>query len=191
MIPFLNLCALSLILATFTCRFVFPLISLEGSKLWLTGVLPMRRGRILIAKFAFALTVTLLVAVSAITLAAALLGLELIWAGIHLAVTISICFGLCGFSVGLGARLPMFDETNPARIANGLGGTVNLLASVALIAVALAGVGVATYRSRFAPTGVWPDYESLMFCAASVLISLTGGAAALYVGAKHFDRIEV
>ena len=39
-IPFLNLCAVSLILATFTCRFVFPLVSLEGHQMWLLGVLP-------------------------------------------------------------------------------------------------------------------------------------------------------
>ncbi len=80
-IPFLNLCAVSLILATFTCRFVFPLISLEGQKLWLIGVLPMDRGRILQAKFAFSMTVTTLVAASAMTLAAVMLGLSFVWNG--------------------------------------------------------------------------------------------------------------
>lgn len=191
MLPFMNLCAVSLILATFTCRFVFPLVSLEGQKLWLTGVLPMRRSRLLISKFCFAMTVTLLVAIGALGIAVVLLGLEPIWAGIHLITTVSICFGLCGFSVGLGARLPMFDQTNPARIANGLGGTTNLLASIALVALTLAGVGIATYRSRYNVSGTWPDTQSLLFCASSVVISLTGGLAALYVGARHFEQVEV
>ena len=31
LVPFLNLCAVTLILATFTSRFVFPMISLEGA----------------------------------------------------------------------------------------------------------------------------------------------------------------
>ena len=85
----------------------------------------------------------------------------------------------------------MFDQTNPARIANGLGGTTNLLASIALVALTLAGVGIATYRSRYNVSGAWPDTQSLLFCASSVVISLTGGLAALYVGARHFEQVEV
>lgn len=188
MIPFLNLCALSLILATFTCRFVFPLVSLEGRQLWLVGLLPMPRGRILHAKFAFAMTVTMAVALSAMTLALVMLKLEVIWAVIHLAVVIAICVGLCGFSVGIGARLPMFHERNPARIANGLGGTVNLLASVTLVTVVLTGVGIATWWSR---ESAFPTSQSVGLCAASVLLCVAAGLKALSRGARHFDRLEV
>ena len=85
---------LSLILATFTCRFVFPLVSLEGRQLWLVGLLPLPRGRILHAKFAFAMTVTMAVALSAMTLALVMLKLEVIWAVIHLAVVRLSCVSL-------------------------------------------------------------------------------------------------
>jgi ABC-2 type transport system permease protein len=190
-IPFLNLCAVSLILATFTCRFVFPLISLEGQKLWLMGVLPMRRGRILRAKFAFSMTVTLLVAFGSMTLAAYMLHLDTVWTVIHLAVTFGVCFGLCGFSVGIGARVPLFGQTNVARIANGLGGTLNLLASVALVSVLLLGVGVATWRSRNLPTNSIPDVISLLSCGLSIATGIAAGLYALRMGARHFDRVEV
>ncbi len=191
LIPFLNLCAVSLILATFTCRFVFPLMSLEGRKLWLVGVLPLPRSRVLLAKFAFSMTVTLLVALGAMVLATVMLDLDAVWTAIHLIVTVAICIGLCGFAVGIGARLPTFDQTNAARIANGLGGTTNLLASLALVTVALAGVGVATFRSRYSAPNALPDLQSLLFCAGSVFACVLGGILALYLGARHFNRVEV
>ena len=40
-IPYLNFGAISFILATFTSRFVFPLVSLEGHQMWLIGMLPL------------------------------------------------------------------------------------------------------------------------------------------------------
>lgn len=190
MVPFLNLCALSLILATFTCRFVFPLVSLEGQQLWLMGVLPMPRGDILLAKFAFSMTVTVLVAGSAMGLSAIMLRLGAVWTAIHLSVAVAICFGLCGFSVGLGARLPMFEQPNAARIANGVGGTINLLASVVLVAIVLFGVGVGTWRSRLDGGGV-PDTITLLWCFGSILAALGGGVWALRWGERHFNRVEI
>ncbi len=190
-IPFLNLCAVSLILATFTCRFVFPLVSLEGHQLWLIGLLPIRRGHILLAKFAFAMTVTLIVALGSMGLATIMLELDLVWASIHLVVTVAICFGLCGFSVGIGARLPMFDQTNVARIANGLGGTTNLLASIALVAVVLSGVGAATWRVRDARIDALPDAVSLGLCGGAALLGVGAGVTAMWIGARHFNRVEV
>ncbi len=190
-IPFLNLCAVSLILATFTCRFVFPLVSLEGRQLWMIGLLPVKRGHILIAKLAFAMTVCVLVGVSAMGLATWMLGLQPIWAAIHLLVTAAICFGLCGFSVGLGARLPMFQQTSMARIAGSLGGTTNLLASVALVTVILTGVGVATWRSRELSVNAWPDATSFAYCGGAAVAALLAGAIAMWIGARHFAKVEV
>ena len=42
MVSFMNLCVVGLLMATFTTRFVFPMISLEAG-LWLLGLLPIRR----------------------------------------------------------------------------------------------------------------------------------------------------
>lgn len=189
--PFLNLCAVSLILATFTCRCVFPLLSLEGRQLWLIGLLPISRGRILLAKFAFAMTVSLAVAMGSMTLAIVILDLNAVWATVHLTVTFAICFGQCGFAVGLGARFPMFGSINVARIANGLGGTTNLLATVILLTVTLGGVGVATWWSRKLPQDAFPDAASLAMCGGAVIVSISAGIVALWIGARHFHRLEV
>lgn len=189
-IPFLNLCAVGLILATFTCRFVFPLVSLEGRKLWLIGLLPVPRGHVLLAKFAFAMTVTLLVAISTMVLAIVILRLPTAWAAIHLAVTVAMCFGLCGLSVGIGARLPMFKETNAARIANGFGGTANLLASIVLVTAMLTAVGYATWLSRHAVEDAPPTAPALALCVAAIALSLLVGTGAMLIGRRHFSRVE-
>ena len=39
----LNLCAVALLLCTYTGRFVYPLLSLEGTKFWILRLLPLER----------------------------------------------------------------------------------------------------------------------------------------------------
>ena len=46
MIGFLNLAVVGLILSTFTTRFVFPMISLEGRRFWILGLQPVQRDQI-------------------------------------------------------------------------------------------------------------------------------------------------
>jgi len=190
-VPFLNLCAVTLILATFTSRFVFPLVSLEGHQLWLIGLLPVSRGRVLLAKFAYALTVTVGAAIGVTVLAAVSLKMTWCWGSIHIAVTLSVCVGLCGLAVGLGARLPMFGQVNAGRIANGFGGTINLIASVMLVVLALAGMALVTGRTRQLGAVEGPDAISWLIIAAVMVISIATGLTALHIGARHFRHREV
>ena len=53
-ISLLNFCAVALLLCTYTGRFVYPLLSLEGRKFWILGLLPLDREQLLWGKFVFA-----------------------------------------------------------------------------------------------------------------------------------------
>ena len=53
LIGHLNLAVVGLILSTFTTRFVFPSISLEGRRFWILGLLPIHRDQIVWSKFLF------------------------------------------------------------------------------------------------------------------------------------------
>lgn len=53
LVSFLNVSVVGFLLSTFTTRFVFPMISLEGRRFWILGLLPVHRDRILWGKFAF------------------------------------------------------------------------------------------------------------------------------------------
>src|SRR5262249_17365341 len=129
-ISLLNLCAISLLLCTYTGRFVYPLMSLEGRKFWILGLLPLRRDQLLWGKFAFATTGTLVIAELLVLLSD--LTLDIPWQAILLhGLTVAVLSaGLSGLSVGLGACMPNFRETDPSKIAVGFGGTLDLVASL-------------------------------------------------------------
>ncbi len=190
LLPFLNLCAVTLMLATFTTRFVFPLVSLEGRQLWLLSLLPLSRGRLLLAKFAYAATVTVPLAVATTLLAAQAMSLGWAWSIVHVGAGAVACLSLCAVAVGLGARLPSFKERNPGRIANGFGGTVNLVASMAVVLLVLAGMALASVRVHRLQLKA-PDGLILWSVGLGCLAAAAVGAWALRAGAKHLNRTEV
>lgn len=191
LIGFLNLTAVSLILATFTSRFVFPLISLEGQQLWLLGLLPLSRGRMVMAKFLYALTITLIAAMTVMGVSVYRLQLPGPLAAMHLVSVGAVCVGLCGMSIGMGAWMPLFTERNPARIAGGFGGTISLLLSVALVVLSLVGVAMLSIRATEAGYGAQLTPSLIGWATGIVLLNVVAAVTALSLGVRRFNRVEV
>jgi ABC-2 type transport system permease protein len=190
LIAFLNLTAVCLILATFTSRFVFPIVSLESQQLWLLGLLPLSRAQMVLGKFLFALTITLAAAVAVMGISVLRLQLPGPLAGAHIIAGMAACVGLCGVSIGMGARMPVLHERNPARIAGGFGGTVSLLLSVALMVVSLVAMGVMSIQATRTGFGDTITASMVAWVVLVVLINVLAAAAALIVGIRHFRRLE-
>jgi ABC-2 type transport system permease protein len=57
---------------------------------------------------------------------------------LHSATTLVLAVGLSGMSVGLGAVLVDFRETNPSKIASGFGGTLNSILGLLFLLVTFA-----------------------------------------------------
>lgn len=131
----LNTGALSLILATLTSRFVYPLISLEGRRFWILGLAPLTFRQLILQKFCLSVGSTSLFTVPLALLSAYMLDLEPLHFAFTVYTVIIANFGLSGLAVGLGSLYPTFYEDNPARIVSGMGGTLNLLVSVGYIAL--------------------------------------------------------
>lgn len=184
----LNVAATSLVLATVTTRFVFPMLSLEGRRFWFLGLAPVPRWTVLWSKFAFsfvgALGVTLpLVVVSDCML---LLPAATIW---HHALAIAlVCFGVSGLSVGLGALFPNWREQNPSKIVSGFGGTLNLLLSVAFVVV-MAGLTALPYGLRAMRLGE-AGAEILYASLASALVAAATGLVPMHFGQRALRRLE-
>lgn len=189
----LNLTTVSLILATFTSRFIYPLLSLESQQLWLLEMLPVRRLTLLLVKFLFALTVTGLSAGGVMWLAATVLELPLIWARANVAMAIAMCIGLSGLAIGLGARFPVLGQRNPARIASGFGGTFNLIASMLFVVTEMGGFGWLLFTELKGASGLPTELTlmSSLLLAGLLLLSVLIAALALWEGARHFERLEV
>lgn len=133
LVSFLNLGVTALILSTFTSRFIFPLLSLEGRNFWILGLLPLKREAILWGKFAFSAGISLVATELLVVLSDLMLRMSAAMIALHMGMVAILCLGLSGISVGLGARLPNLRESDPSRIAAGFGGTLNLLVSLVFI----------------------------------------------------------
>jgi len=129
MIGFLNLAVVGLILSTFTTRFVYPMISMEGRRFWILGLLPVHRDQIVWSKFLFSFGGGLLPCCALVFLSDWMLGLGWRLIALHEICCVMLCMGLSGIAVGLGARMPELREASPAKISSGFGGTLSLVVS--------------------------------------------------------------
>lgn len=134
-ISILTLVATSFLMCAYTGRFIFPMLSLEGSKFWILGLLPLDRGRLMIGKFVFSSVGCLLAGEFLVVFSNLMLGMSWLILVTHMVTIALLSFSFSGMSVGLGAIMPNFRETDPSKIAVGFGGTVNLVVSLLLLAV--------------------------------------------------------
>jgi ABC-2 type transport system permease protein len=175
MISFLNLAVVGLILSTFTTRFIFPLISLEGRRFWILGLLPVERDSILWGKFLFAAAGSLIPCTALILLSDAMLQISWLVVLIHQLICLILCLGLSGIAVGLGAAMPDLREQSPSKIAAGFGGTLNLVISAMYIVVV---VLLTALPCHFYLASADTDWESL--CQVVLVV---GTLSAILIGA--------
>ncbi len=193
----INMSSTGLLMCAYLSRFIYPLISLEGRKFWILGLLPVKRSQILWGKFIFALTGSSLLAAGIILLSDILLEMPLLAVLIHFYTMLLLAFAMSGLSVGLSALLPNFRETDPSKIVLGFGGTMNMVISLAvLILIVAAACGpyhVAATAEAF--IGNIEEKKDLpLWAFAGLPIALVLAALATWLpmkmGRKAFDAIE-
>ncbi|MFM7035376.1 MAG: putative ABC transporter permease subunit [Planctomycetia bacterium] len=128
-IGFLNLAVVGLILSTFTTRFVYPMISLEGRRFWILGLLPVHRDQVIWSKFLFSFVGGLIPCMLLVLLSDTMLGIPKRLLMVHEICCLVLCMGLSGIAVGFGAKMPELRESSPTKIAAGFGGTLTLVLS--------------------------------------------------------------
>jgi ABC-2 type transport system permease protein len=136
-VSFLNVAAVSLLMCTYTGRFIYPMLSLEGRKFWVLGLLPLQREQLLWGKFAFSAAGTMPLALALVLLSDLMLGMPALIVELHALSVVFLSLGLSALSVGLGACMPNFRETDPTKIAVGFGGTLNLVVGLAFLVTEL------------------------------------------------------
>ncbi len=191
-ISFMNLAATALTLGTLTTRFVFPQMSLEGSKFWIVGLAPLPLEKILLEKFLLCFVSSTVIAGGLTLLSGLMLGLDAAAVAISSVAMLLICFGLSGLSVGLGALFPNFASDNPARVVSGFGGTLALVLSLAYITLVLAAEVVISHFNLTgqlrAPTIFW---ACLALSVAVVCITILAGTLPMALGAKQLKKMEI
>jgi ABC-2 type transport system permease protein len=194
-VSLLNLAVTALLMCAYTGRFIYPMLSLEGSKFWLLGLLPLRRERLLWGKFMFSALGTVLTAEVLIVVSDVLLAVPAAAVLLHLVTTAVLALGLSGLSVGLGAWMPNFRESDPSKIAVGFGGTLNLVACLLFLTLLLTVMAAPyhLYSLGHPDDGLletlqvwWLDVG----VALGVLLGVLAVVMPLRVGARTLDTME-
>lgn len=187
-VAFVNLSALLLTLSTFTSRFVFPQMSLEGRRFWLLGLAPLPRRSILGGKFLLSLAGSFLIAGSLSFLSCQRLNLGLAQTVVEVLVAFSVCLGLSGLACGLGIRFPNFTAQSAPKVVSGVGGTLHLAAATVFLALelALAYPAVVRVHSR---TDLFTGVVPWVFTAC-LMLGIVTAITAMKAGQRHLERLE-
>lgn len=191
----LNLIACLLILASLTSRFVYPLVSLEGKRFWILGLAPLSRRRIVGQKFLMSVASTALFTFALAALSAWRLELDAKTFALTLVAVLASTFALCGLAVGLGALYANFQEDNPARIVSGLGGTLNFLLSLILIALVILGLAPIVGAEALSSQGlIAPESRTWIQTFAALFILFVTTLATwlpLKLGIRHIEGLDL
>ncbi len=202
MIGFLNLAVVGLILSTFTTRFIFPMISLEGRQLWILGLMPIQRDTILWAKFVFAAAGSLVPCTLLILLSDLMLQVSTPILIVHQIACVVLCLGLSAIAVGLGAKMPDLREHSPSKIAAGFGGTLNLVISAIFIVIVILftalpiHLNLAAQSETFASAGPMLQFLGsptgvITGVALTIVAGLISTLWPLTVGLRAFRELEL
>jgi ABC-2 type transport system permease protein len=193
MISFLNLAVVGLILSTFTTRFIFPMLSLEGRRFWILSMLPVHRDAILWGKFLFAAAGSAVPCCLLIFLSDYMLRVSLVVVAIHQFTCLLLCLGLSGIAVGLGAKMPDLREESPSKIAAGFGGTLTLVISAVYIVVIVLLTALPSHFYMAAQQASFNPALRVWLVAGIVAASILGAVATVVpmrIGLKAFRALE-
>ncbi len=193
----LNLVACLLILASLTSRFIYPLISLEGKRIWILGLSPVGLRRVVYQKFWLSVGTTSAFTLGLTVLTGLRLELDKVAFGLSLGAVLAATFALSGLAVGLGSLYANFQEDNPSRVVSGLGGTLNFLLSLLHIALTTLGLGVVLVWRETAGAyaeglgGGLSDATGAAIAAAWILaITTLATWLPLRLGIRHLESID-
>jgi ABC-2 type transport system permease protein len=199
-LSFFNLGATCFVICILTTRFIYPMLSLEGKQYWVVGLAPFPKRHLIWEKFGLCLMVTCPLALVLIAFSNNRLQVApaLAWIGISTVILLSL--GLTSLAVGFGAIFPDFKQDNPARIANGIGGTANIVFSLfyigaslgmalppTFILMGLLDVGISTRQAiaGMLQGGAWPWIAGIAILHASMIV------VPLIIGMSRWDRLEI
>lgn len=189
----LNLIATTLTLATFTTRFVYPQISLEGKRFWIIGMMPLKRADIFYSKLVFAICGAILITEPLVFISSYQLEVPSFMLLHHLYLAFLICLGLSSIAVTLGVLYPNMREDNPSKIVSGFGGTLTLVLSLLYV---LSVIVIGSFPSHLyyvlnrINSQTFETLQTLSIIIISVIALITVWAS-IWLGLKTIRKMEI
>lgn len=189
----LNLLVCCLALSTLTTRFIYPQFSLEGRRMWLLGLSPLPLHRVLALKLRLSASVLALLMVMLVVVSGLSLGLSVRRVMFFSAAILLLSYGLTSLALSLGALVPNFRESNPAKIVSGFGGTVCLIASFVYIVGGTAFTLIPSWGNlkQEATLMQTPDWRwELASLAALAVLTVVFGGVPYFFAKKRTKNLE-
>ncbi|MDF1853514.1 MAG: hypothetical protein P1U85_21940 [Verrucomicrobiales bacterium] len=194
LVAFLNLAVCALALSTLTTRFVFPQFSLEGRRLWILAMSPLRLPSLVTQKF-FSSTLCSGFLIALILFIGGY-NLQLGWGdSLFFAGAIGmLAIGLNALAVGLGVLFPNLEESNAAKIVSGFGGTLCLVSSFIYIlafVLLLAYARWEVFRDNAVDPYWYESPKSIAILAIIGALTLAVTLIPLLFSRKKLKRLEI
>lgn len=173
----LNTVGTYIVLSSFSMRFVFPMISLEGGRAWMIGVAPIRFASVLRVKLVLGCFVSMALTLPLIFFSGWMLEIPMHRVAYTTGLAFFVCIALTGMSVGFGAKFPNFRSNNPSEIISGFGGSMLLMAHLSYLAL----IGIFLMLSKE------PGWPMLTTVAAG---SLLAGIVPIRMGIHALKKME-
>lgn len=194
LVAYLNLAVCALALSTLTTRFVFPQFSLEGRRLWILAMSPLRLPSIVTQKFVGSTLCSGLIVMFILLIGGYNLQLGLSDSLFFAIAIVMLAIGLNALAVGLGVLFPNLEESNAAKIVSGFGGTLCLVSSFIFI-LSFMLLLVHMRWEVFKTDKLDPDWytrpEALPGLVAITSLTFLVTAVPLFFSQKKLKRLEI
>ena len=149
-----NIAAISFILGSFSSRFVYPLLGVEGPAVWVFAVAPLAGRVILQTKLVLGLCLMVPSAVGLAAASHAALGIAGTEFLLGTALVTALACALVSLSLAFSATFAEFTSDRPGEVLGTMGGTSNFLASSGLVVIVLGLWIVGVVRGRGSALGL-------------------------------------
>lgn len=194
LVAYLNLAVCALALSTLTTRFIFPQFSLEGRRLWILAMSPLRLPTVVLQKFLLSTFFTSLAVSTIVLISGNTLNLSQSDTIFFILAILLLAVGLNALAVGLGVLFPNLEETNAAKIVSGFGGTLCLVLSFVFIVcflLLLAWSRIEVFRNNRLPDHWLDGNQAPLALGLALLLTLVLTGGPLFFAMKRLKRLEI
>lgn len=196
-LTYLNFGVCCLTLSTLTTRFIFPMFSLEGRRLWILGLAPVGLVRVLRLKLTLFSSIIGTVTCLLMLLSGLRLGMNVLELTVYCVGIVMMSIGLTSLSLGLGVLFPNFTDPSPARVVSGFGGTLCLIVNFIYIMLFIGIFSIPGFWKLWYPVfgahprASWYPWILGGSVALMALLTLVCAGIPYFLGVKRMKRVEL
>jgi len=190
---YVDLATVGFVLASVSLRFAFPALSSEGGGIVILRVSPVSPGLVVGIKLAVVALPSFVLAITLTILTNHLLDIPQPLSGLAVLASAAMGITLPSLSLGLGARFPRYDASDPSELALSPPGIAAMLAGLAYIAVVVLLSCRPLLRLLLTMRGFPAEsrFETPLLAGAILIVSIVSAWIPLRSGIRSLERSDL